>query len=130
MPELIFCWTVAVIGFAVLTWYLTRRYSPSFWAGQNVVRVLLRSLSLSLIFAPSIFYFGVGLFPAPASMILALYAFLPAARDNALVISSKISAVCLAATWLVFLLASSGNLAWRLSKDRKRAGQVSVLTHY
>jgi hypothetical protein len=122
MPELILIWVVVVVGFAVLVWFLTRRYSPSFWSAQNAVRVVLRSLSLALIFAPSIFYFGVGLFPAPASMILAAYAYFPDSRDNALVTSSKISVVCLAVTWLVFLLASSGSLAWRLSRDRKRAG--------
>ncbi|MCU0772790.1 MAG: hypothetical protein MUE94_13625 [Verrucomicrobia bacterium] len=121
MPELILSWVVVVVGFAVLVWYLTRRYSPSFWSAQNAIRVVLRSLSLSLIFAPSIFYFGAGLFPAPASMILAFYTFFPDSRDNALLTSSKISIVSLAATWLVFLLASSGSLAWRLSRDRKRA---------
>jgi len=118
---LIFCWFVVVVAVAVLAWFLTRRYSPTFWAVQNVIRVILRSFSLSLIFSPSIFYFGVGLIPAPASLILAWYIFLPDSRDNALVTSSKISIVCLVGTWFLLLLASSGSLAWRLSRDRKRA---------
>jgi hypothetical protein len=122
---LIFCWFAAVLALAVLAWFLTRRYSPTFWSIRNILRVVCRSFSLSLILSPSIFYFGIGLVPAPASMILAWYAFIPECRDDALLTSSKISFVCLVATWLLFLLASSGGLAWRLSRDRKKAQHVA-----
>lgn len=113
---LIFCWLILVLGIALILWFLTRRHSAVFFSVRNTIRILARSLALSLIFAPSIFYHGVVGFPMPASLILAWFLCLPESRDKALIISSRISVVCLLVTWLIFAAVCALSLAWKVRK--------------
>jgi hypothetical protein len=117
---LVFCWLVLMLGLGMLAWFLTRRHDAVFFSVRNVVRVGVRSLTLALVFAPTVFYYGVGYLPVPASLSLCWYVFFPENRDKALVINTRISLVCLLVAWFVFALVCGGNLAWKLAKDRRK----------
>lgn len=118
---LIFCWFIVVLAIGLISWVLTRRCSPVLFSTRNMARVAVRSLTLSLLFAPTALWYGIGGFPAPASLIIAWYVFLPESRDKALEMSIGIALVCLIATWILFALLCTGTLALRLARDRRKA---------
>src|SRR5689334_3720280 len=97
---------------------LTKKYSAEFASVRNLVRIGVRSLVLALIFAPSVYYFFVGFVPAPASFILAWYAFFPSERDQSLAVSRRISFFSLLATWVVLLVLCARRLSRKVQKDR------------
>src|SRR5262245_22606436 len=83
LSALVFCWFLVVTGCARWGWKLTAKlYSPRFFSIRHFVRLSIRSITLCAVFAPTIVILGFVGFPAPASLVMFLYAVLPGRSDR------------------------------------------------
>ena len=118
--SLIFCWFLIVTCCARLGWKLTANFSsPRALSIRHISRLAIRSITLCLVFAPTIVILGFVGFPAPASLVIFLYAVLPGRNDlSDYTVSFYFALVCFLISCFILFTAALFRLNWRLSRDR------------
>jgi len=72
---LILSWLLIVVCCARWGWKLTANlYSPTLVSVRHFIRLAVRSFTLSLVIAPTLVFLGFSGFPAPATLVIFLYA--------------------------------------------------------
>ena len=118
---LVLSWLLIVVCCARWGWKLTANlYSPTLFSARHFIRLGVRSFTLSLVFVPTLVFLGFSGFPAPATLVIFLYA-VSSGRDDYddYTTSFIVAMIAFLLGWLTLFAVALIRLASRLQLQRQ-----------